>query len=262
MASEHIRYFDKYSENKERESARLFEFGAGWDLIIPIAFFTFGIQKQVVIDNRANARLELINDTISKIQSHRSSIEAFCDMNMEVNTRDMNRVRNTDDLQQEYGIIWLAPLDARSTGLPSNEFHFISNTLTLEHIPTDAIPDVFNECYRLLQPDGIMSCLIDLKDHYASFDSKISIYNYLRYSDGIWRIMNSGIHYQNRLRYPDYQDIIENKTGFRILQIEKEEPGGEDLKMLEKMKLDDRFRRKYPIVDLGAKTVWFVLKKQ
>jgi hypothetical protein len=64
-----------------------------------------------------------------------------------------------------------------------------------------------------------MSHTIDYSDHYAHADPNITSYNYLRFDDLKWKIFNPSIHYQNRLRTPDYRHIFEN-NGFRIAEIE------------------------------------------
>lgn len=260
-ASQHYTILNKYSENLERNTPRFYEFGAGWDLIIPIAFSLFGVESQVIIDNRANARLDLVNDAISRTRSCISIIEEITGIQLGKDLPNMRNVSTFGGLLSEYGIAWLAPISASSTGLPSDSFDFISNTLTLEHIPKGDIPDIFVECFRILKPNGLMSCYIDLKDHYAYFDKSISIYNFLRYSDLTWSIINSSIHFQNRLRFPDYLEIIKMTTDFNILEAEKEEASEEDFETLARLKLNERYRLNYPMESLGVKTAWLVLRK-
>ena len=260
-ARKHLAIFEEYSQRLERSDATFYEFGAGWDLIIPIAFYVFGIERQIITDNRVNARLDLVNDTISKTRLWKSRIEELSGMHLDAKIPNMRNVAALGDLLPEYGIAWLAPVSASSTGLPSNSFDFISNTLTFEHIPEGAVADIFAECFRILKPDGLMSCYIDLKDHYACFDKSISIYNFLKYSDVTWSIINSSIHFQNRLRFSDYIKMIESKTKFMILKVEKEEPDEADISALRSLRLRGRYEVNYSMEDLGVKAVWFVLRK-
>jgi hypothetical protein len=48
----------------------------------------------------------------------------------------------------------------------------------------------------------------------------------LRYSDGVWRLVNNALHFQNRLRLEDYRRIHAT-TGFHIIREESEraDPG-------------------------------------
>src|SRR5207253_3087992 len=77
-----------------------------------------------------------------------------------------------------------------------------------EHVPEDDLAEIFRECHRLLRPAGAFSCRIDLQDHYSYFDRGLSRYNFLRFSDGAWRLVNSPLHFQNRLRAVDYLRLV------------------------------------------------------
>src|SRR5205823_13839725 len=91
------------------------------------------------------------------------------------------------ELEEIYGIDYRAPCDAKKTGLPSLSVDYITSTSTLEHIPPEAIRLILRECYRVLRDRGVISLLIDYNDHYTYSDHKISVYNFLRYSDWVWR---------------------------------------------------------------------------
>src|SRR5438132_1489863 len=118
-------------------------------------------------------------------------------------------IRSITELESRFGISYLAPCDARDSKLPAESFSFISNTSTLEHIPESDLLKVLVECVRLLKPKGIMSSIIDMKDHYSYHDSSISCYNFLKFSDTAWKLIDSPLHFQNRLRYPDYKKLFE-----------------------------------------------------
>jgi hypothetical protein len=55
-----------------------------------------------------------------------------------------------------------------------------------------------------------MSHFIDMSDHFAHFDSKINIYNFLKFSDQEWKWINNSIQPQNRLRIDDYRKIYQS----------------------------------------------------
>ena len=55
--------------------------------------------------------------------------------------------------------------------LPAASVDFVSSTNTLEHIPATDIGPILAECRRLLRPDGVVSCRIDMRDHYSYFDA-------------------------------------------------------------------------------------------
>ncbi len=114
-----------------------------------------------------------------------------------------------EDLEAATGIRYLAPRDARDTGLAPGSFDLISSTFTLEHIPERDIADILAESARLLTEDGLIRCSIDMKDHYSYFDGSLSHYNFLRFTDRQWKLLNPPLHFQNRLRYQDYIALFE-----------------------------------------------------
>jgi ubiquinone/menaquinone biosynthesis C-methylase UbiE len=155
----------------------------------------------------------------------------------------------------------MAPYDARNTALSPESIDFIHTTSTLEHIEEEDIKIILKECYRILRPNGIISFLIDLKDHFSYSDNTLSKYNFLRYSSKKWNFVNSSINFQNRLRYPDYLSMI---TGahFEILEQHPERPDKRDRDDLHQMKRADRFKTHYAIEDVGVKTLWVVFRKR
>ncbi len=125
---------------------------------------------------------------------------------------------------------------------------------TLEtHIPADAIASMFTEFRRLLRPPGVMSHFIDMADHYALFDRKITRYNFLRYSDPVWWLFNNSLHYQNRLRLPDFRALHE-QCGFEVLE---EENRREPLERLRSVPLTSRFVG-YAEDDLAVYDSWMI----
>jgi len=115
-----------------------------------------------------------------------------------------------------YGIEYRAPFDASHTGFAPNSIDVILTTSVFEHVPAAICATIFEECRRIISPDGIMRHTIDYSDHYAHADPSITSYNYLRYSETVWRLMSPGIHYQNRLRTPDFLHFFLS-SGFKVV---------------------------------------------
>ena len=242
--------------NPNINSVRGYEFGAGWDLIVPLVYYSLGVNDQTVIDIRPNLRIELVNDAIGRLIEYAPEIE-------ELSGRSIRRfgkasIKFHRDLEQ-FGIRYLAPCDGRSTPLPSVYFDFITSTYTLEHIPREDIVLIMRECARILKPGGIVSCLIDMQDHYALFDDHISVYNYLKFPAWKWTLINSAIHYQNRLRHSDYLKIVRDE-GFCVLDEWIDRPTEENLRELREQHLAPEFLR-YHENDLAAKRLGLVMNK-
>jgi len=240
-ARQHLEAFGRPVEN-----AVFYEFGAGWDLAIPLSYAALGVGRQVVVDIRPSARVELVNETIALLEREVGSLGG--------------PVSSLAELEERFGIAYLAPRDARATGLDAESIDFITSTDVCEHIPEDDLARIFRECKRLLRPGGAISCRIDLQDHYAYFDPSLSRYHFLRFSDRAWGLVNSPLHFQNRLREPDYRRLVE-AAGLDVVSWTPSGPSAEGLAELEAMELAPRFRNGYTPEQLGVTVLSFVARR-
>jgi 2-polyprenyl-3-methyl-5-hydroxy-6-metoxy-1,4-benzoquinol methylase len=158
--------------------------------------------------------------------------------------------RDTAQLLDWFGIDYRAPVDARDTGLPAGSFDLITSTFTLEHIPAPDIAEILRESARLLAPGGVLSSSVDLQDHYSFADPRISVYNFLRFSERSWRLINSPLHYQNRLRAKD-QIALHEQAGLRLVDIVPREPDETLLRLLEATPIAAHFRERYTQQELA-----------
>jgi SAM-dependent methyltransferase len=161
-----------------------------------------------------------------------------------------------DELEDRFGTRYLAPCDARATGLERGSIDFVSSTNTLEHVPAADVALILAECRRLLRPDGALSSRIDLRDHYSYFDGSLSPYNFLRYRDRTWRLFNSALLHQNRLRRPDYLEAFAT-AGLTVVAEEAATPTEADLAALAEVRPAAEFRG-YALEDLGVKGLFLV----
>ena len=254
-AKRHIDALQQHSHRKLGQ-ATFYEFGAGWDMAIPLALYGFGVETQILVDIRRLIRVALINDTVKKYQRMASELAIPRRPAAQLNC---NKYNFTTLLKQQYGIDYRAPCDARQTGFHARSIDCITSTSTLEHIPLGDIRLILRECHRILRDDGLISVLIDYDDHYSYFDSTICPYNYLQYSDRIWSLFSPPLHYQNRLRHRDYLELF-HSVGFDVVEDQHNEPTETDLKALEQLPLDARFRN-YSLSDLAVHEALLVVRK-
>lgn len=257
-ARETMRHFRAFVDHAETEpqATRFYEFGAGWDLITPLLYRALGVGHQTLVDIRPNLRFEAVNASLQQLERNREELQA--ESALPLTALPSSEVRSTADLAR-LGISYLAPRDARDTGLQAESFDFASSTFTLEHIPERDIGPIFTECIRLLRPGGVMSSAVDMQDHYSYVDPRISGYNFLRFSEATWRLVNSPIHYQNRLRLPDYERLV-REAGFEILESDVSRGSEADAALLGGLKLAPPFRS-YETPDLTARGATFVTVK-
>ena len=207
------------------------------------------------MDIRPNLRYELVNVSIERLTRLRGDLER--EAGRRLREPGMSSVGSAAELEDRFGIAYLAPCDARATGLDAGSVDFISSTNTLEHIPADDLAPILAECRRLLRPDGVMSSRIDLRDHFCDADARLSPYNFLRYSDRTWRLVNSKLGYQNRLRRPDYLSAFA-EADLSIVAENATRPD-EGLGALRALDLDPRFRA-YPLDELAVQALVVVAR--
>ena len=252
-----LAHFRVFRERVARPSgeAVFYEFGAGWDLAVPLSYAVLGVGRQTLVDIRPNLRLELVNATIASLGRQRAQLEE--EAGLELRDPGAPDVASVGDLERRFGITYLAPRDARSTGLPAGTVDFVSSTNTLEHVPPEDIAPILSECARLLAPGGSMSFRIDMQDHASYADRRVSAYHFLRFSDRTWRLLTSDVSYQNRLRLPNYRRLFA-EAGLEIVAEAIARPTAEHLAALDAVELAPRFRS-YSREDLAARTLEVVL---
>jgi len=241
-------------ESRPLQQLTFYEFGAGYHLVGPLTFFSYGVSRQLLVDLEPLLRTHLINKSVASFQQFGAKLGLPRLPGSTIDSEDL-----VTSLRKLYGIEYRAPGDARATGLPPDSVDCITSTSTLEHIDPGDIGTILRECDRILRADGIMSMSVDYADHYAFFDNSISEYNFLRYSDWAWKMFNPRLHFQNRLRHADYVRLFE-ASGFEIVEERRREGSPQDVEGLRRMSVAKRFA-KYSLVDLAIRGAYFVLRK-
>jgi hypothetical protein len=101
--------------------------------------------------------------------------------------------------------------------LKASSYDLIYSQAVLEHVRLDEFEDTLKECYRLLDSKGVMSHVVDFKDHLGGG------LNNMRFSSLLWErdwfAKESGF-YTNRIRLSEMISICEN-IGFNVEVISK-----------------------------------------
>ena len=127
--------------------------------------------------------------------------------------------------------------------------------MALEYIPYGTLETMLRELRRVVAARGVMSHEIDLADQYAAFDNSITKFNFLRFSDRMWRLIKNPLIPLNRLRISDYRELLA-RARFEIIE--------EDLTRgtaaeLSSVPLAPRFRA-YSEQDLLVTRAWIVAR--
>lgn len=234
-----------------------YEIGAGYDMVIPISLSLLGFKNLICIDVRKLTFIELLNDSLDKIK-------LLNDPEIKL-SESQNKIFFTKNnwlevFQSEFNIRYIAPSDARETGMKENSIDYSVTNAVLEHIPADIIYDIMKETFRILKKGAIMSNIIDYRDHFAYFDSEINFYNYLTFSSAEWKKLNPSIMHQNRLRHKDYINIVKD-IGFEIVKEEITLPDKNLSEDLKKLKISEEILKKYSFDEMKILGSQLVLRK-
>jgi hypothetical protein len=234
------------------DTARLFEFGAGWDLYGNLVFWTLGINHQTVMDLSRWVRPGFVNGALKHLMAEPPEGAVRIPTTLLPEGAGFDR-----SLEQTYGIRYLAPADARDSRLPAGSVDLVATTSTLEHIPPPDLRAILRETRRLCHPRSVVSHIIDYSDHFAHGDRQISVYNFLRFRPQEWARFNSAFHFQNRLRHRDFRPLFE-EAGFEVAD-EYAEHDADAAEQLASVPLAEDFRR-YRTEEILPRVGRFVLR--
>lgn len=241
IAGQHVETYRRHADDNLGR-AHFFEFGAGWDLHIPVTHFALGVERQSVYDLNPHVKEDLVAEMHARLTA---MLDGTARQRLEGAQLDPTSV---EGVTRPFGITYTAPGDARSTSLADGSVDCVTSTSTLEHIPPADIVDILEECRRILRPGGVCSFRIDYRDHFSYFDSSIGPHNFLRFSERAWHRYNSSLQFQNRLRHRDYIDLFE-RSGFSVVADVTDLPTKDERKRLDELPLAPEFAKR-PTEDL------------
>lgn len=194
------------------EGARVFEFGTGHRINMPIAFYLAGAASVTTVDLYSVLKPSLVMRDVKQLTRHRGLVFGALRVDTEKLMSRIERISAATTFQDLCNIAqlnYLAPLDAANTALDPGSFDIHFSYTVCEHIPASDLVDILVEARRLISDNGVCAHLIDLSDHFSHGNGNgLSPINFLQFSDAEWsRINPSRFGYQNRLREPDYQTV-------------------------------------------------------
>ena len=95
---------------------------------------------------------------------------------------------------------------------------------------------------------------------FSYFDSDISVYNFLQYSNKFWGFFSPELHFQNRLRHRDYLEFFQ-EAGFEVLEERRVDGTAVDLETIKGLLLDDCFKE-YSPTELAIRGSHLILRKR
>jgi Methyltransferase domain len=249
----HFTNLQRYNSTTLR-SFSAFELGTGWFPVVPIGLFLCGAREVWTWDIAPLLKLDRLKCVIARfleleqkqlLKSHLDALPERLALLKEVMTRcDSPQTHEAAQLLERLNIHYRIGNATRS-GLPPASIDLIVSDVVLEHPSPAQLTEILHEFRRIAAPEAVMSHSIALDDQYSGRDPRITQFNFLRFSDRMWRWINNPIIPLNRLRISDYGRLF-SESGFQIVE-ETSRRG--DPAELARIPLAKRFQR-YPIEDL------------
>ena len=243
----HLRHLERFGPATRRNDFTAFELGTGWYPAVAIGFFLCGVREVWTWDVVPFVTRDRLKATIGRFIELELR-QGLADR-LPVMPERLARLREVMDrcdqaegpapaaLLEELGVHYRIG-NAGQTGLPSQCVDLITSDVVFEYLSPGQLSQVLREFGRIGTSDVVMSHTIDLSDQYAAQDPRITLFNFLRFSDFTWRCLNNPIIPLNRLRVSDYRRAF-NANGFEIVE-QKDKLG--DPAELARTPLAPRFR--------------------
>jgi len=255
---QYARWLDQNGAGEQFRAGSHVDFGAGWHPTIPLLYYSLGVERQYLYDVTPLLDQPLVEQTV----------EMFLKIVQDPKWPHGAVLRRLPPLVEnknwrEYltglGIEYHAPYDGGWAGL-KQKITVVTSTQVLLHIPKEVLAGCFEQIHNSLQPGGFFLATIHLRDLVAGVQPGVSKYNQLRYSSETWeRWVNSPLMSYNRLRAPDYMDLLQ-QSRFTVKGFEVEAGTPDDLAELEQIPIAPCFQ-KYSRADLAAKHLFFAAEK-
>jgi len=258
----HLAQLQRYGSTATSGSFSAFELGTGWFPTVPIGLFLCGAREVWTWDIAPLLRRDRLKLTIRRfleleqgpgLPSHIPALpERLTQLREVMALCESTEGLGPAELLEQLGIHYRIG-NASQSGLPPQSVDLIVSNVVFEYLSPQELFEILQEFRRIAAPAAVMSHTISLDDQYASYDSGITQFNFLRFPDWAWRCLNNPIIPLNRLRISDYRRFF-SESGFQVVD-ETSQRG--DPAELARTPLAARFRG-YSIEDLLVIYTWLV----
>ena len=206
----HYEAFRKYSQ---ADNSSHLEVGTGWYPVVPTAMFLYGAGSITTVDINRYSNEKYTHITLRKfLEYHQSGklkkfLPGISEERINILLSEARQPSFDYYATLEKHNITYMVMDARKLFLADSSVDLITSNNTFEHVYPEVLEGILAEMKRLSKKGGVMSHAIDLSDHFAHMDSAITIYNFLKFSEGQWKWIDNSIQPMNRLRIYDYRDL-------------------------------------------------------
>ncbi|PJJ10984.1 hypothetical protein CLU83_4464 [Flavobacterium sp. 1] len=141
------------------------------------------------------------------------------------------------------------------------DIDLVISRFVLEHITPNVLLEIHNFLYSNLKSGSLVLHLISPSDHRAYSDSSLSLQDFLKYSKAEWNNIQTKFDYHNRLRLPQYLNILSKHFEIVYFEHDKINIDSESYKKFKKLQVHEDFVE-FNDQELMAGSVNILLKKK
>src|SRR6266566_4331899 len=182
---------------------RLLEVGTGWlhwESMIIRLFYDVEITMFDVWDNRYFGAYKQYLGQLEEIIDREIDMDPIQRERVHKLLRAILKASSFDDIYNLLGLRYVINPSGRPGQFQDESFATIFSYDVLQHIDRSILSEFIQDTHRLLKPGGYSIHKIDLSDHLYYYDTSVSVKNYLRYPDRVWRrYFENDVQYINRV---------------------------------------------------------------
>ena len=101
----HLEAYAAYGPSRPVGEAVFYEFGAGWDLAVQLAYWSLGVERQLLIDLHSHLRLDLVEVTLERLRREHPALEV--EAGRELRAPGRASIGSARELEERFGITYL-----------------------------------------------------------------------------------------------------------------------------------------------------------
>lgn len=197
-----LRFLSKINSLQPIFNCQVLELGTGWNAINAVLLSLLGASEVVATDYTRHLRLSHMTKVLL---GARKQVDRIAEIRKVDSSTIIEEIDNLLELKTEKSMLeqarinYMAPVEACKLGFPNDRFDLIYSWGVLAHFPEHELPQLAVESQRLLKPNGLAAHFFGLHDPYATQRTEDKV-NFLRFSDRTWKLLNSDLQPNNRLR--------------------------------------------------------------
>ena len=211
-----LRKFNLSSTNLSDKKIAL-EIGTGYSLIASAVLSLLGFHEVITVDITYDIKFKTFKKQIHYLKSP-ELIKNILSKSIYSEKEILNKIellQQATTLEMIFTILnikYIAPYTVADIKKYSSKFNYITSQVVLEHVPPNAIEEIFEFTKESLVKNEASVHTINFIDHYANpgffQDKNISEFNFLKYSDKYWHNWSgNSIAYTNRLSFVYYLEL-------------------------------------------------------